>query len=168
MGATLGLDLAELLDDVVELAREALAVHAEGVEGLDLFAERMDDDERGVNLGMFGDNFVFVLCKSESDQVIFERGNAIHAPRGVGERLYELVFEHTLRLELNEEFPRERVVGIQVLDGQDDGVAGEAVTVGVEGGAFLARLCFRSGGMGRVGAIARCAGLVRIHSNWVA
>ena len=111
----LGLEGAELLQGFFEFAREALAVHAEGSEGSDLFTQRFDDDGRRMGLGMFRDDFVIVLGEAESEQVIFERGDAVQSPGCVGEGLYELLLEDADGLEVVEELFREGLVGDEIL-----------------------------------------------------
>src|SRR6266446_1196095 len=85
---------------------------------------------------------------------MLERGNTVEPPLGVGEGLDELLFEGADGLVVFEVSVGEVLVGDEILGGQDDGLAGEAVTIGVQGRSLFAGFGFGAGGMSRVGAIA--------------
>src|SRR6266850_5227119 len=110
-GAALFLGLVELFQSFFEVAGQARGVEAEDGQRGGLVAERFDDDERGMGLGMFGADAVLVLIETESDQIMLERGNTVEAPRSVGEGLDELFFEGADGLEVVEERASEGLVG---------------------------------------------------------
>jgi len=60
-----------------EVAGEARGVEAEDGQRGGLVAERFDDDERGMGLGMFGADAVLVLIEAEGDQIVLERSNTV-------------------------------------------------------------------------------------------
>ena len=79
--AALGLDFAELVECLSELAGEALRVHAEGGEG----TVGVDDVE--VDAGLIG-----VRVGGAVEEGGFEHRDAVEAPGGVGELPGELSF----------------------------------------------------------------------------
>src|SRR6266852_4003545 len=82
--AALLLELAKLLQGIVELAGEALAVHAEGGEGFGLLAEGFGDGEGSVDFGVFCDDVVGMLGESQSEKIVLERWNTVESPGGIG------------------------------------------------------------------------------------
>jgi hypothetical protein len=106
-----------------------------------------------------------MLIETEAHQIMLECGNTVEPPEGVGDALHELFLDGADGLVVVEESAGEILVGDEVLGGKDDGLAGQAVTVGVQGRALFAGCRLGAGGVGRVGAIARGAGGVAI-GNW--
>ena len=84
---------------------------------------------------------------------MLERGDAVEPPGGVGESLDELGFGGAFGLVLGGESAEVGVVGVVILVGHDDDVAGESVTEGVECGTLLAFGSYGAGGVLRVTAI---------------
>jgi hypothetical protein len=109
----LGLDFAELVECLSELAGEPLRVHAEGGEG----AVGVDDIEAdGRLLGGWVGGAV--------EQGGFKRRDAVEAPRRVGELLGELSFGGSGGLILVEELAAVLLVGDGILCSEDGGAAG--------------------------------------------
>jgi len=131
----LGLDVAELVECLSELAGESLGVHAESREG----AVGVDDVEADGRLlgGRVG---------GAVEEGGFEQRDAVEAPRGVGELLGELSFGGSGRLILVEEFAAVALVGGGILCSEEGGLTREAVGDGVLGGALFAGGGARSGG----------------------
>jgi hypothetical protein len=127
LAATLGLDFAELIHGLLELAGEPRVVQAEGDEG----TVGVDD--------------VKVGAVEESG---FECGDAVDSPGGVGDFLDELSLGGSGGLVFVEELAAVALVGGGVLGGEDGGAAGETVGEGV-----LRRPLFAGGGAGSSGAI---------------
>jgi len=119
--AALGLELAELFEGFFELAGEALAVHAQGREGSDL------------------------VRRSRGRAVVFERGDAVESPRRVNEGLHELFLEDADGFEVVEELLCEVLVRVEILGGEDDRVAGQAMSHGVQARTLLVGFGFRAG-----------------------
>ncbi|HTW67339.1 MAG TPA: hypothetical protein VME17_22120 [Bryobacteraceae bacterium] len=143
--AAFGLDFAELVECLLELAGEPLGVHAEGGEG----AMGVDDIK--------GDGgFLSGRVGGAVKQGGFEQGDAVEAPGGVGELLGELRFGGSGGLILVEELATVLLVGGGVLSSEDGGAAGESVGDGVAGGALFAGGGAGPGGEAGVGAI--CSG----------
>ena len=85
---------------------------------------------------------------------MLERGDSVEPPGGVGESLDELGFSGSFGLVcFGGEAAEVSVVGIVILVGHDDDMAGESVTEGVECGALLAFGSYGAGGVLRVTAI---------------
>ena len=90
---------------------------------------------------------------AEHEQVVFERGDSVQAPGGVGESLDELGFGGAFGLVFGGEGAEVGVVGVVILIGHDDDVAGESVAEGVEGGALFAFGSYGAGGVLGVTAV---------------
>ncbi len=133
----LRLDFAQLVECLSELAGEPLRVHAESGEG----AVGVDDVK--FEAGLLGGR-----AGSAVEQGGFERGNAVDAPRGIGELLAELGFGRSRGLVFVEELAAVLLVGGGVLGGEYRGTAGEAVGEGV-----LGRTLFAGDGAGAGGAV---------------
>ena len=146
-----GLEVAELVEDAVELAGEALLAGAEGGEGAGLFGEALGDGEVGVG-GIGGREVGGGFGESGCEELGLERGDAVEAPGGVGEGLDEVFFEGADGQEFIDEAAAVELVGGGVLGGQDGGVAEEAVAERVEGGALLAGV--GAGASGELGVFA--------------
>src|SRR5260370_16741913 len=102
-------------------------MHAEGGEGAGVFTQGFGDGQGGVDFRVFGNNVIGVLGEAQGEEIVFQGRNAVQAPGGVGDGLHELFFDHAFRLQVVEETLGEALVGGEVLGGEDDGVAGEAV-----------------------------------------
>ena len=87
------------------------------------------------------------------EQVGFKSGDAVEAPGGVDHFLDELFFGGRLGLVFSEEFLDVALVGGGVFGGQEDGLAGEAVTERIERSALLAGGGAGARGMLGVGAV---------------
>ena len=124
LGAAAGLDGAELIERLVELAREAVAVEAESGEG----AMEVDDVAR---------QRVMAVCGAD-EKVGFEQRDAIEAPGGVGQFADEMDFGGGFGLVFVVELAAVELVGGGVLGGQDGGLGGEAVSEGVARGTEFA------------------------------
>jgi hypothetical protein len=151
--AALGLEVAKSGKRLLELAREALAVEAEGGKG----AMGVDDVE--AEGGFFGG-----WMGGASKKVGFEEWDAVEAPGGVGEFVDELSFRWGGGLVLVEELLDVALEGGEVLGGEDGGAAGEAVLERVERGAEFAGGGAGAGGVLGVGAVyfgAMVGGVVR-------
>ena len=145
--AAVGLEVAKLGEGLLELAREALRVEAQGGEG----AMGVDDVKRHGWVGIGGGVGGRILGAGE--ELGFEERNAVEAPGGVGEFVDELGFGGGGGQVLGEELLDVAVEGGKVLGGEDGGAAGEAVLEGVEGGAVFAGGGPGAGGVQGVGAI---------------
>jgi len=137
--SAVGLEGAELVERFVELAGEALRVHAEGGEG----AVGVGDGEP-------------VLAR---DQAGFEQRDSVLAPGGVREFLDEVGFGGRLWLVLIAELLAVKLVGGGVFGGQDGGAAGESMGDRVLRRAVLAFGRARAGGTLRVRAVGGRAGV---------
>jgi hypothetical protein len=129
--AALGLDFAELIERLLELAGEPLGVRAEGGQLRD----------EGLGVGVLG------------EQLGFQKRDAVETPGGVGEFLGELGFGGRGGLIFVEELAAMELVSGGVLRGEDRGAAGEAVGEGVAGGALFTGGGAGSGGVESVGPI---------------
>ncbi len=96
---------------------------------------------------MIGADAIFHFGDAEREKVGLDGRGAVHAPRGVDERLDELCFGGAVGLVFIEESPRVALVCGYVFGGQDDGLAGEAVAERVQFRALLAGLGAWAGGM---------------------
>ena len=106
----LGLDFAELVECLSELAGESLGVHAESGEG----AVGVDDVE--ADGGLLGGRVGGAV-----EQGGFEHRDAVEAPRGVGELVGELSFGGSGGLILVEELAAVPLVGDGILCCEDGG-----------------------------------------------
>ena len=107
---TLGLKVAELVEGLLELAGEALAVQAErGYEtvGVD------DVESRGLGAEGWG--------LGAREDVGFEKRDAVEAPRGVGEFVDQLDFSGSRWTVFIEELAVVLLVGGRVFGGEDGG-----------------------------------------------
>ncbi len=100
--AALGLDFAELVDGLLELAGEPLVVHAESG----------DQGNKGLGVRVLG------------KELRFELRDAVEAPGGVDEFLGELSFGSSCRLVFVEELAAVRLVGGGIFGSEDRGAAG--------------------------------------------
>jgi len=153
VGQTLRLELLEQGQGFFELAREALAVEAEGGESLGVGVEDVGDAQGFAHLV---GGFVMpqiLMDDADGEQIGFDRGDAVESPGGVGEGLDEVSFGGAFGLVFGREGAEVSFVGFVILGGHDDDLAGEAVTESVEGGASFALGCSGAGGEQRVTAI---------------
>ena len=118
------LDVAELGDEALELAGEALGVHAQVGERLRLTFERRGDGEGVLDS---------VADGGEVEEIGFERGGAVESPGSVGEGLDEVGLGGSFGVVFVDERFHVTLVGGEVLGGHDDDLAGESVAEGVEG-----------------------------------
>jgi hypothetical protein len=136
----LGLDLAEVVHGLLELAGESRVMQAQGGES----AVGVDDVERHFlsrQAGLIGGRVYSAVEKGG-----FERGDAVDAPGGVGEFLGQLGLGGSGGLVFVEEAAAVELVGGGVLSGEDGRAAGESVGEGI-----LRRTLFASGGAGSGG-----------------
>jgi hypothetical protein len=105
-----GLDIAERVQGLLELAGEPLVVQAEGGEGA------MGVDDIKVDASLFGGRIGGAVEESG-----FEGGDAVDAPGGVGDLLDELGFGGGSRLVFVEEAAAMGVVRCLVFGGEDGG-----------------------------------------------
>jgi len=137
-----GLDVAERVEALLELAGEAMALDAEvGQEAMGV------DDVEGDFL--IGRDWGGSAC----EHVGFEERDAVEAPGSVGEFLGELGLGGRSGLVFVEEAAAMVLVGGWVFGGQNRGSGGQAVAQGVERGALLAGFGARAGGVLGVGAV---------------
>ena len=131
----LGLDFAELVERLLELAGEPLAVHAESGES----AVCVDDVKADSRLlgGRVG---------GAVKEGGFEHRDAVDAPGGVGELLGELSLGGSGGPIFVEELAAVLLVGDGILCGEDRGTAGETVGHGVLGRGLFAGDGVGSGG----------------------
>ena len=94
-----------------------------------------------------------LMDHAEHEQVVLERGDSVEPPGGVGESLDELGFSGAFGLVFRCEAAEVSVVGVVILVGHDDDMAGESVAEGVERGALLTFGSYGAGGILRVTAI---------------
>src|SRR5260370_563640 len=120
-------------------------VEGEVSEGLALFAKHFGHGEGGVDLVVFGVYSVRLFCDAQCKHIRFEGSSAIQAPGKIGYGLGELDLGGVLGLVLIEESFAMALIGDEVVRWQDDGLASEPVTEGVEGGALFAGLGARAG-----------------------
>ena len=106
-----------------------------------------------VGLGVAGIGAVDVGVEAEGEEVGFHGSDAVEAPGSVGDGLSEVGFGGALGLVLEVEGLGVLLVGGEVVGGQDDDLAGEAVAEGVHGGTLFAGGGFGAGGFGGVGAV---------------
>jgi hypothetical protein len=137
LAAALNLHFAEVIHRLLELAGEALVMHAESSDG----AVGVNDVE--VNCRLIGGRVGGAI-----EEGGFEGGNAFEAPCGVSEFLREVGLGGSGGFVFAEKATTMRVVRGAILGGEDGGVTGEAVGEGV-----LGRALFAGGGAGAGGAV---------------
>src|SRR5580700_7388716 len=125
-------------------AAQALGVDAQVGDGF--FLGFIGGGQGEALAGLFGGSGdgVGVALDGEGEEIGFEHGDAVESPEGVGEGLDQVGFGV---------YGFYVMVGVEVLVGQDDDLAGEAVAEGVERRAAFALLSFGSGGVLGVGAV---------------
>src|SRR5260370_19877915 len=121
-------------------------VEGEVNEGLALLAKHFGHGEGGVDLVVFRVYTVRLFCDAQCKHIGFEGSGAIQAPREIGYGLGELNLGGVLGLVLIEESFAMALIGDEVVGRQDDGLASEPVTEGVEGAALFAGRGARAGG----------------------
>ncbi len=89
----------------------------------------------------------------EGKEIGFKSSDAVEPPGGVGEGLDEVGFGGPFGLVFAGEGLEVALVGVEVLGGHDDELAGESVAEGVEGGTFFAGAGFGSGGVLGIGFV---------------
>ena len=90
--ATFVLDFAELIEGAIELASEALAVDADLSERARLLAEGEGHGKCGFGVRMPVLDAVCHFGDAEREEIGFDSGGAVHAPRSVNRRLEETRF----------------------------------------------------------------------------
>src|SRR5258706_1011323 len=135
------LHLAELFERLVVADVEAMFIKSKVCEGLALLAKHFGHGEGGVDLVVFGVYTVRLFCDAQCKHIGFEGSGAIQAPREIGYSLGELNLGGVLGLVLIVESLAMALVGGEVVRWQDDGVASQPVTEGVEGGAVYRPRC---------------------------
>src|SRR5580704_6664169 len=128
---TFFLNVAELIESFLGLAREARAVQAQLGEERDL----------GLGVGVLG------------EQLGFDEWDTVEAPGDVGHLVDQLSLWGIGGLAVIEKLLEVALVGFGVLRGQDRGAGGEAVAESVLRGALFASFGARTGGVGGVGAV---------------
>ena len=134
----LGLDFAELVEGLFELAGETRAMQAEQGEG---FYGRTRVGREGGKAARFG------------EEVGFEQGDAVETPGGIGELVDELGFGGRGGLIFVEELLEVSPVLGGVLGREDGGASAEAVAKSVERRAPFTGLGAGAGGVLSVGAV---------------
>src|SRR5947207_5681965 len=79
------LDFTELFEAAVELARDALLVHADRSERAHLIAVSLGGRKRGMDFRIIDHDGLGLLFGSEREQVRFVSAGAVEAPGAVGE-----------------------------------------------------------------------------------
>src|ERR1700733_8796142 len=138
----LGLDLAELVECLPELAGEPPRVHAERGKG------GVGGNDVKFDAGLLG-GWVGGAVQEGG----FEHRDAVEAPRGVGELLGEVSFGGSGGMILGEELAAVLLGCDGILGSEDGGMAGEAVGDGVLGRTLFAGGGAGSGGESRIRAV---------------
>jgi len=137
-----GLETGELGLGVRVHASEALLVHSEHLDGRLFVVKDAGGGHDGVDLRVVAGSFGL----AEGEYRHLEREAAIQAPLNVNHAAGDLGFQRVGRLELRFEIVAEGEVGLHVFVWHDDGLAGEAVSPGVQTGFLFAFFGFGTGG----------------------
>lgn len=140
--AAFGLDVAELLESLLKLAGETLAMEAQGGEG----AVGVHDVERHGWVGVGGGGRVH----GAGEKIGFEERDTIETPRGGGEFLRELFFGGSPGLVFVEKCADMLLVSGEIFRRQDWIAASEAVSESIERRAMFAVRGAGSGGVAGV------------------
>lgn len=123
------LEGTQVRDGIPQDAVEALFLQVEIAE-----LTLMSDERVGLDEGGAGEAFVEVrevvgdgFELGQSEDIGFERGDAVQAPVGIGDELGELIFECADGFEFAADGGGEVLVGLHVFGGEDDGSGGEAM-----------------------------------------
>ena len=135
---TLLLKLLQFRFRLGESAVQALLVQTEAGEEVATAVEGFGLGEGAVDGGVIRGQAAREFLEAEREEIIFRGADAVEAPVGVGDGLDSLGFEQTLRLELGVELGAMLLIGCEIVFGQNDGLAGEAVAESVEGRSALA------------------------------
>src|SRR5215467_2015417 len=81
--------------------------------------------ESDLNCGILGLNGLGLFVDAEGKQVVVEGSGALQAPGVVGDELRQLHFQPAFGFKVLVEGPGEAIVMLEVLGGEDDGLAGE-------------------------------------------
>jgi len=139
-----GLGLLDQLEGALRLAGKALFIDGERAGALvDVVLEGGRSGAGGGGSVFCGADFVLVLDGGQGETGLFHGGDSIEAPRGVGDGLDELALHGAGGFVMDKGFSAEYFVGLEVVGWDDDGVAGEAMSV--EARALFA---FRGAGSG--------------------
>lgn len=140
--ATFGLDGAELVDSLLELAGETMAEETEAGE------EPMGVDDIEIDGGL-----LVGRIGGAGEQLRFEERHAVEAPSGVREFVDELGLGGGGGAVLIEKLLEVALEGGRVLGGQDGGLSGQAMPERVQRRSLLAGLGAGAGRIPGVGAI---------------
>jgi hypothetical protein len=122
----------------VVIALDAGGVAAATVELGALLEIDHGGGEEGVYLGIFGVDGVAEFVEAEGVDAALAGMSAMEAPLLIGESLDQVGFGGALGLPFDPVFVAEGLVELEVLTGEDDDLAGQAVTDGIEAGALFA------------------------------
>jgi hypothetical protein len=151
--AAFELDLFEKRHGFFELAMEALGVEAEARQGLGLRFEGRGDGEGLLDLFRSVGELGRDVDDAQGEEIVFECGDAVDAPGGVGEGLDEMGFDGAAGVVFVAEGVAVGAVGVEVFAGEDDDLAGESVPEGVERRALLSGGGFGASGVAGVLAV---------------
>jgi len=123
---------------------EAMLVERDTGEEIRIVVERFGLGEGGMDesvgvqfqplsFGTAHNGSACALAGREGEEVVFQGVDALEPPVGVGDGLDAFGFEQTLRLQLGVELGAVLLIGVEIIRGEHDGLAGKAVTKGVEG-----------------------------------
>lgn len=140
------LQVAELAQFGLHLAKEAHFVNGEQVETLRVVDESARRGEGGVEFagvtlslrGAFRATVAFLKPGVGGEHIVFYDGDAIDAPLRFGDGMGELAFERAERVEFVGDFGDESVASLFLLIRHDVEVTGEAMLVSVEAGGGAA------------------------------
>ena len=158
------LKFSQFLFRLREGAVEALFIQAEsgeeiGVQSLGLSQDTVDFGVGGQSAGVF--------LNSQREEIAFHGADAIETPKSVGDGLNGSGFEQSFRLQLGEDLGAGVLIRGQIVAGENDGLAGEAVAESIEQDSSFAFGRDGSSGAGGVLAVYRGAMRIRRGLRWV-
>ena len=137
----------ETLFDLGVLAPESLFVEGEIGEGFGLVAEFCGGGEGQAEVIVFGSAVATAFGRAEHLDVVLDGRDAHDAPSGIGEKLDEFLFFRSLGfVSVAEVLAMGFELG-QLFGGENEDLAGESVTMGVQASAPLAVVGFGAGGV---------------------
>ena len=131
VGEALGLEFLEEREDFFELAGKALAVEAQVRKGAGLGFEGRGDGERLLDLFRGLGELVGDADHAQGKEVVFEGGDSVEAPGGVGQGLDQLGFDGAFGFALVDVGFDVALVGLKVVTWEDDDLTGESMAEGV-------------------------------------
>ena len=138
-GCPLGLELAQLLEVLLELPMDALFIEGEQFQVLGVVAHRLGGGDGGVGFGMFGVVVVAgAIEMAHGDDVVALGAGVVETPGFFGDRTGEEDFHGADGGEVGHHFVAEGVVFDAIFFGHHGGLTGDAVAAGVLAGAPLA------------------------------